>query len=228
MVLGFSAGAILGVAFFDLLPEALELTSHIYDSSVITAVIAFGFLLYLGLDRFIFSHNIFTTHTIEDHHGHHHNHEHAAESATVMPRGMFGAGSLAFHSFLDGVAIGLAFAVSPAVGIVVATAVLVHDFSDGINTVGMILKGGGTRTQAFSWLALDAVAPVLGIIAASFLVLPEESLGLLLAVFCGFFLYIGASELLPESYHNHPKALTTVMTILGMVVMYGAVTLAGV
>jgi zinc transporter ZupT len=226
LVLGFSAGAIIGVAFFDLLPEALALTVTTYDSSVVTAVIALGFLMYLALDRFLFTHH---HEELADHHEHHdHDHQHAHTTGIDMPHGMFSAGSLALHSFLDGVAIGLAFSVSPNVGIIVATAVLVHDFSDGINTVSLILKSGGSRLQAFLWLTLDALAPVIGIVAASFLVLPKEALGLILAIFCGFFLYIGASELLPESYHSHPKTLTTVMTILGMAVMYGAILLAGV
>jgi ZIP family zinc transporter len=93
--------------------------------------------------------------------------------------------------------------------------------------VSIIIKNGGTKLQAYKWLALDAIAPVLGILAGSLIVVPEQTLGMLLALFCGFFLYIGASELLPESYHSHPKALTTVMTILGMVTMYVAITLAG-
>jgi zinc transporter ZupT len=158
-------------------------------------------------------------------HGHTHDAHHEHEGATK--RGMFGAGSLSFHSFLDGIGIGFAFQVSPTVGVVVATAVLMHDFSDGVNTVSLVLKSGGTRKQAYAWLALDALAPVLGIVTASFLVVSDTTLGMLLALFCGFFFYIGASELLPESYHNHPKALTTVMTILGVVVMYIAITFAG-
>ena len=223
LVLGFSAGAVIGVAFFDLLPEALELSSGSYESSVVTAVMALGFLIYLGLDRFVFAHG----HTI-DLHGHTHEHEHVeTHKPTIVERGMFGAGSLSLHSFLDGAAIGLAFQVSPSVGVVVATAVLIHDFSDGINTVSLILMNGGTRAQAYFWLALDALAPVLGILLASFITLSQQTLGLLLALFCGFFLYIGASELLPESYHNHPKALTTIMTVLGMIVMYFAIFLAG-
>ena len=220
LVLGFSAGAVIGVAFFDLLPEALELSSSLYVPSVVTAVVALGFLLYLVLDRFVFVHG----HTT-DLDGHtHHEHEHAGS----VTRGVFGAGSLSFHSFLDGIGIGFAFQVSPAVGIVVATAVLMHDFSDGINTVSLVLKNGGTRRQAYRWLTLDALAPALGIVAASFVAVSDTTLGMVLALFCGFFLYIGASELLPESYHSHPKALTTITTILGVVTMYIAITVAGI
>jgi len=226
LVLGFSAGAIIGVAFFDLLPEALELSAPMYESSVVTAVIALGFIVYLGLDRFLFAHG-HTVDALHNHEHHHHHDDHVAQIAQ-SERGVFGAGSLSLHSFLDGIAIGLAFQVSGAVGIVVATAVLIHDFSDGINTVSLILTNGGTRKQAYRWLTLDALAPVAGIAAASFITVPTETLGIVLALFCGFFLYIGASELLPESYHSHPKALTTVMTVLGMVTMYMAITFAGI
>jgi ZIP family zinc transporter len=223
LILGFSAGAVVGVAFFDLLPEALELTRSVYAPSVATTVVASGFVIYMVLDRFVFAH----AHTT-DLHGHTHDHaEHHHEHEGATTRGKFGASSLSFHSFLDGIGIGFAFQVSPTVGAVVATAVLMHDFSDGINTVSLILKNDGTRRQAYQWLALDALAPVLGIIAASFVVVTDTTLGLVLSLFCGFFFYIGASELLPESYHNHPKALTTIMTVLGMVTMYIAITLAG-
>lgn len=214
LILGFSAGAVLGVAFFDLLPEAIELSSGVYDVGYITTVMALGFIGYTILDRFIFFHS----HNTEGEHTH----------GKSTKRGVLGAGSLALHSFLDGAAIGLAFQVSSAVGVVVAMAVLVHDFSDGINTVNMILKNAGSKKQAFKWLLLDAVAPVLGVISTLFFTLPESALGIILAIFSGFFLYIGASDLLPESHHGHPTIWTTMATILGMAVLYGAITVAGV
>ena len=208
LILGFSAGAVIGVAFFDLMPEALTLAGA--DSAVlVTMVIALGFATYLVVDRLISLH------------AHHDDeHEHAQ-------RGMIGASTLSLHSFLDGVAIGLAFHVSAAVGLVVTLAVLAHDFSDGINTVNMILKNGGNRARALQWLAIDSLAPVAGIILTIFITVSESSLGLLLALFAGFFLYIGASDLLPESHHAHPVRWTTFATVLGMAVMYGVVKLAG-
>lgn len=222
LILGFSAGAVIGVAFFDLLPEAIELGSKSFDVAFITSIVALGFISYTVLDRFVFFHS----------HGgdeHEHEGEHTHEIAEhVSQRGLLGAGSLSMHSFLDGAAIGLAFQVSPEVGGIVAVAVLVHDFSDGINTVNMVLKNSGTRNQAFKWLLVDAVAPVLGVVSTLFFTVPESTLGIILAIFTGFFLYIGASDLLPESHHNHPTAWTTFATILGVVVLYGAIKLAGV
>ncbi len=212
LILGFSAGAVIAVAFFDLLPEALELAGESYDSGFVIKIVAIGFVVYLLLDRLVFAHN--------------HSHDEESEVGHAH-RGWLGAGSLSIHSFLDGVAIGLAFQVSSAVGLVVTTAVLVHDFSDGINTVNMILRSKGNRREAFTWLSLDALAPVLGIFAAQFFTLEESTLGLILALFAGFFLYIGASDLLPESHHNHPTYWTTFMTVLGMGVLYLAIQAVG-
>jgi ZIP family zinc transporter len=138
-----------------------------------------------------------------------------------------GAAVLCIHSFLDGIAIGLAFQSSRAVGIIVAIAVLTHDFSDGINTMNIVLRSRGDRAPALRWLLLDAVAPAAGIFSTFFLVLPARDFGIVLALFAGFFLYIGASDLIPESYHAHPKFLTTAMTLAGAVVIYVAVALAG-
>ncbi|MCX6716219.1 MAG: ZIP family metal transporter [Candidatus Taylorbacteria bacterium] len=222
IILGFSAGAVVAVAFFDILPEALDLGSKYYDSSIITGTVGLGFLIYLILDRVVFLHAHAHDETDQ---------EHVALSfpeSKHIRRGTLGASTLSIHSFIDGVAIGLAFQVSAAVGIIVAVAVLIHDFSDGINTVGLILKNKGEGARALRWLAVDAVAPVLGVVSTLFFTLPEQNLSIILALFCGFFLYIGATDLIPESHHAHPKLLTTGMTLLGAGVLYLAIQLAHV
>jgi ZIP family zinc transporter len=223
LILGFSAGAVLGVAFFDLIPESIDLGSNFYEISTIMTVVAIGFISYLILDRLVFLHGHKHENERQDSDGHKILNE-SHEDRTVN-RGILGAGSLVVHSFLDGLAIGLAFQVSVAIGAVVAIAVLVHDFSDGINTVNMILKNHGQNKQAFRWLIAGAIAPVLGVASTMFFQLPEQVLSLVLALFSGFFLYIGASDLIPESHHAHPKFLTTVMTIFGVLVLYVAIKL---
>ena len=207
LVLGFSAGAVIGVAFFDLLPEAFDLGAKRYGASLVATVIAAGFLLYMLLNRVLLLH----PHALED------------DAATESKPTWLGPGSLSIHSFLDGMGIGLAFQASTAVGAVVSMAVLAHDFSDGINTVGMVLKNTGKRSHAFRWLLVDAVAPLLGVISTFFFALDEAQLGLVLALFCGFFLCIGASDLLPEAQHRHPKLVTTLLTMLGALIIYVAI-----
>jgi ZIP family zinc transporter len=209
LILGFSSGAVLGVALFDLLPEALDLTARRYSAATVTLVVAVGFFAFMLLSRVVLLH----PESDDDGHGH----EHA---------GSLGAASLSLHSFLDGVGIGLAFKVSPTVGGVVAAAVLAHDFSDGINTVTMILRSRDERRRAVRWLLLDAAAPVIGVATTFFYSLDDVGLGVVLALFCGFFLYIGASDLLPESHHRHPKLLTGVTNILGAVFIWLAIHFA--
>ncbi len=215
LILGFSAGAVIGVAFFDLMPEAFELGMGAYGAQMIAGVIALGFLLYLTLDRMVMLH-------LHDHEG---DDPHVISSGE-QARGAFGAGTLSIHSLLDGIGIGLAFKVSNAVGIVVAVAVLTHDFSDGINTVSFIMKHHGDKARAFRWLLIDALTPLLGIVATMFFTVSDTTLGLLLALFTGFFLYIGPSDLLPESHHEHPVQMTTVMTLLGAGTLYLIIRLA--
>ncbi len=209
LILGFSAGAVIGVGLFDLIPESIELGTNTHDISVVTFFIALGFVIYMILDRY-FSISVCKEGVchIETHHG------------------PLAAGSLALHSFLDGLGIGLAFKVSPTIGWTVAAAVLAHDFADGINTVNIIFKNQGSRSRAFRWLLADALAPLLGVTLTFFIKLPEPTLGLILAVFAGFFLYLGASELVPESHHRHPNFLTTIMTILGIAVLYAVIRIS--
>jgi ZIP family zinc transporter len=70
---------------------------------------------------------------------------------------------------------------------------------------------------------VDAIAPVIGVASTLLFTLPESALAIILAIFSGFFLYIGASDLIPESHHGHPKFLTTAMTILGAGILYLAI-----
>ena len=213
LILAFSAGAVIGVAFFDLLPEAVELAASAAHPAIaprtVVALAGLGFLLYLLLDRSLPGHG---SHSL------------------VRPdarRAWAAAGSFAIHSFLDGFAIGIAFQASRAVGIAVAVAVLAHDFSDGLNTVSVVLRNGGDRRGAFKWLVVDAVAPVVGALTSMALTIPTQGLAVILALFSGFFLYVGGSDLLPESHHAHPRLLTTVMTVAGAVLLYVVAQVAG-
>ena len=211
LILGFSAGAVAGVALFDLLPEAISLGTQQHAAATVALFIALGFFGYLVLDRLILLH----THDDESHVEHAH-----------AQRGAMGALTLSLHSFLDGVAIGVGFQDSVAVGAVVTAAVLTHDFSDGINTVNLVLRNSDDWKQAMRWLFVDALAPVAGAALTLLVVIPSSVIGLVLAVFVGTFLYLSASDLIPESHHRHPRILTTCMTLLGALVLYAVVHLA--
>jgi ZIP family zinc transporter len=89
-----------------------------------------------------------------------------------------------------------------------------------------VLKNRGRGLLALRWLVVDAIAPLLGVASTYLYTLSGPQLGLVLALFCGFFLYIGASDLLPESHHRHPKALTGLMNIAGAAVIWLAIHFA--
>ena len=211
LILGFSAGAVAGVALFDLLPEAIGLGTKYHSASTVALFVAFGLFGYLILDRLILLHT----------------HEEDGEAAVSAPRGSFGALTLSAHSFLDGVAIGVGFQASATIGIIIAAAVLTHDFSDGINTVNLVLRNEGKPRRAFKWLLVDAAAPITGAASTLLFRIPDAAIGLILAIFVGTFLYLSASDLIPESHHRHPRALTTLMTLLGAALLYLVVHMAG-
>src|ERR1700712_4037239 len=168
LVMGFSAGAVIGVAFFDLAPEALEAGKGLYEPRTLLALAALGFFLYTVLDRLVARHD--------------------CEGQANPTRGLVGAASFSAHSVLDGFAMGIAFQASREIGLVVAAAVLAHDFAGGLNTVNVVMKNGGTRRFALRWLAVDALAPVAGA-GLSLMIAPSPNLlAVLLALFCGFFL----------------------------------------
>ena len=204
MTLGFSAGAVLGVAVFDLFPEALQLGQPGGLAGALAAALV-GVLVYLAIDRFAFS----------------------ARTEPTGRRGHFRAASLTLHSLMDGLGIGLAFQVSNAIGLTVAFAVLAHDLVDGVNTVNFSLAGGVSQPAARRWLAADAVAPLVGIAVSHWLTVPRSSLALLLALFSGFFFYIGARELFGRKASGRITPLTLAASVAGLAAIWLVVRLAG-
>ncbi|MBX4206099.1 ZIP family metal transporter [Candidatus Microgenomates bacterium] len=114
----------------------------------------------------------------------------------------------------------MAFQVSNTVGILVAIAVIAHDFSDGLNTVSLVLIHKNNNRKALLLLFIDAIAPVLGVIATNFIKLSAENLLLYLGFFAGFLLYIGAADILPEAHSEESSYKTILMTILGVVFIF--------
>src|SRR3954471_3744345 len=185
-LLGFTAGVLLGVVAFDLLPEIFELArAHEFDPSASMIALVVGFVLFHSLEKFVLVHP-----AQEEHYSHHHHPHVGLASATV----------LAAHSCMDGVAIGIAFQVSPMVGVTVALAVIAHDFSDGLNTVSLMLRHRNSTRRAIAMLALDALAPLAGVLSTLAFTIPPFQLMTYLGFFAGFLLYIGVSDILPEAH----------------------------
>jgi len=131
---------------------------------------------------------------------------------------------------MDGVAIGLAFQVSPAVGAMVAVAVIAHDFCDGLNTVNLMLLHRHDVRGALAMLALDAVAPLLGAAATLAVAVPQGLLAPIVASVAGLLLSIGATELLPQACARLGRATALQLASLGglgAMLIYGTAHWAG-
>ena len=211
LILGLTAGVILGVVAFDIFPEIIELieTTRVESIYPMIALVG-GFLLFHILEKTLLLH-----HEHEDTYGDH-KHPHV---------GVLSALALAGHSFLDGVGIGLGFQVSSVAGILIALAVISHDFSDGLNTVSLMLAHKNTSKKALWFLLVDALAPILGGLSTLLFSIPDSFLVVYLGFFAGFLLYIGASDILPEAHSHRSSYKTILMTILGVLLIFGVTRL---
>jgi ZIP family zinc transporter len=127
------------------------------------------------------------------------------------------------HVFLDGLALGVAFKVSTDLGLVVFVALLVHAFSDGLNTVSFMIKSGIWGKKSVGLLGIDALARIGGAALGSTLVLSNNVIAIYLAAFSGVVIYLATSHILPEAHSRHSSRLTMVATISGVLIMWGLV-----
>jgi zinc transporter ZupT len=195
-LISFSAGAIITVALFDLLPEGFEILK---DFKIVSLLALAGFATYFLINNYV----AITSHTEDDvcknqNHEHHHG---------------FNIYGLVLHSVFDGLAIGFSFQASHTLGTAVAIGILAHRFSDGVNTVALSIKN---NTNYKKWIHLNAFAPILGILIGFYTTVPDNVLGYILAFSAGLFIYISASDLVPECHHDHPRWMTSASFIAGV------------
>jgi len=199
-LIALTGGIVVAVALFDVLPEAIKAVD---DPERVTGLVGVGFLAFFLAERLVVLH-----------------HRDEAEQAQAHAQvGALGAAGLSLHSFIDGLGIGLAFHLGTSTGLLVFLAVVTHDFADGMNTVNFVLSQSGERRQAVRWLTADSLAPLLGAIVGVFITVSNHTLGQLLAVYAGFFLYMGATDLLPQA-HEHPSGKRVALTALGFAVTF--------
>lgn len=184
VLIAFSAGTILGAAFFDLLPEAIELV----EESRVFIYITVGFLFFFILERFIYWY-----------HGHPHGEDIAHARAVSKSFGYLNLIGDGIHNFVDGMIIAASFLVAFPVGLTTTIAVIFHELPQEMGDYGILIYSGFTRGRALLLNFLVAVLVVLGGISAVFFLEAVEMLsGLLIAFSAGGFIYLAASELIPE------------------------------
>lgn len=206
--IALSGGVVVAVALFEVLPEAMELLPD--EASTVAALVGAGFLTFFLFERLLVLHH----------------RDEPSDARAHGQVGTLGALGLSAHSFVDGLAVGLAFGADTSTGVLVLVAVLSHDFADGLNTVSFVLsQSPDERGKAIRWLAIDAVAPLLGATVGALIQVSDATLGHLLSFYAGFFLYMGATDLLPEA-HEHASWGRVGLTILGFGAIYGVSLLA--
>ena len=205
-IMAFTAGVLLGVVSFDILPEIIEqVGAHgVPPIQPMIALVA-GFLIFHIVEKSILIH-----HEREEEYAEHH-HPHV---------GITSALALIGHSFLDGMGIGLGFQVNAATGILVAIAVISHDFTDGMNTVTLMLVHKNSVMRSKLFLLADALAPVLGAVSTLLFTIAPQFLVWYLGFFAGFLLYIGASDILPEAHSKHSSFKLIGLTLLGVILVF--------
>ena len=182
ILVSFAAGSLLGVAFLDLVPEALEERPYDY----VAPLIILGILAVFLFEKVL-------------HWYHCHNQEtcgyHSFTGAVL-----FGD---AIHNFIDGITIALGFAAGPSVGVATTVAIFFHEVPQEIGDFGVLIHQGYSRSKVILWNVITALTTPLGAVLGYFL-LPWISpfVGALLAFAAGTFIYISVSDLLPELRHH--------------------------
>jgi zinc and cadmium transporter len=180
-LVAFAAGSLLGGAFLHLLPEAIAARGA--DVETFMAVL-FGFALFFLMEQFLAWH-----------------HSHSAAMAAKQPVTYLILLADGLHNFIGGLAIGASFLVSTEVGIVTWLAAAAHEVPQELGDFGILIRGGWQRLQALVANFVSAAAILPGALLAYYLS-GEASIGLLLSFAAGNFIYIAASDLIPEVKHD--------------------------
>ncbi len=205
LLVGFSAGALIGGAMLHILPEAIEHSAElgIETSTVFTATIA-GFILFFILEKVMWRHC----------------HEKECPIHTFAYLNLFGDG---VHNFIDGLIIAASFVVDARLGIATTIAVAAHEIPQELGDFGVIVYGGIAPRRALMFNFLSALACVGGGIAGYAMRGGHSLQTWLLPIAAGGFLYIAASDLIPELHKERDRkksALSFASFILGIAMMW--------
>jgi len=199
--IGFSAGALIGGAFLHLLPEALEKM----QSEVMFYYVIVGIVLFFLMERYF-------------HWRHCHNGVCDTHAFTYL--NLFGDG---IHNFIDGVVIAASFVDSIKLGIVTTIAIILHEIPQELGDFGVLVYGGFTKKKALFCNFLTALTAVLGALAGYFLSdFAKGFSNFILPLTAGGFIYIGASDLIPEIHKEtnlRRSSLAFIAFLLGIIFM---------
>lgn len=201
LAMALTSGLVLGLVGFDLLPEIFEGVERTGIDAVWPMLLfVAGFLVFHITEKILLIHGAEET----QYKGHSH------------PKlGMSRAVALACHSFFDGLSIGVAFQISPTIGLTVALAVIGHRFADGFDTANFMLLHNSTMSRVLRLMVLVVIAPIAGGLASLFVHFSESALSIYLGFFAGVLMYIAASNILPQAHSRVSPYKTIGLTVVG-------------
>ena len=200
----FSTGALLGGAFFNLLPEVVE---NVGFTFIVSSLVISGIVLFFILEKIVhWHHNLMP---FEKEHAH--------------PLAIMSLVGGAFHNLLDGLIIGASFLVSIPVGIAITTAIALHKIPKEMGWFGVLVHGGFTKTKAITYNYLSSIFTIIGAVIALLVGSYVENIQFfIIPIAVGGFIYLAGSNLIPELHKEHGlknSILQLIAMLLGILIM---------
>lgn len=215
LLISLSAGALLGDSFIHLLPEAAQSAGGF--TTEVGLMVLLGLVGFFILEKFILWHHHHSIETPEDHRSAAHTHD-LCEKRSLRVMNLVGDG---FHNLLDGMIIAASFSVSPVVGASTTIAVLLHEIPQEIGDFGVLIHSGISVKRALFYNFLSGTIAILGALLVIFIGNGTGKLiQALIPITAGAFIYIAASDLIPE-LKKLPKVGSSVMQLMSLLVGIG-------
>ena len=205
----FAAGLIMALVFFHLMPEAIELSEMAFYPALFI-----GFFAFFLLENFVVIHSGSEIHYCLDE-------DEEGLGLHTSRIGVMAFSGLAFHSLIDGIIIGVGFELSTEIGFLAAIAVILHEMPEGITSFAIINEVMPDKSKILS--VIVAIATPSGALFSLLFIgsLTEPFIGILLALAAGTFIYVAASDLIPQT-HEKNNLQNLIAFIVGAVFIYGA------
>ena len=218
-LVSYAVGALLGAAFLEILPHALEASGNAERTG---ALVLGGVLLFFVLEKLVLwrhSHAMPGGHAHEHLHAHGHAHDPGGRSGVLV---MIGD---SFHNFVDGLLIATAFMDSVPLGLITAAAIIAHEIPQELGDFVVLLHSGCSRGKALAFNLLSSLAMAAGALLAHF-ALPSlhGAVPVLLALACSSMIYVAVADLIP-GLHRRTQLRATVEQIV--LIAAGIVSIVG-
>jgi len=194
VLVGFASGTLLGGAFFDLLPEAVNM---INPPITIFYFVTLGIIVFFCIEKFLYWR---------------HCHEEECQVHTFAYISLVGDG---VHNFIDGMIIAATFVLGFELGFITTLAVISHEIPQEIGDFGVLIYGGLGKRKALTYNFISALTAILGAIVTYYVVYLRSNYALLVPFAAGGFIYIAATDLMPE-LHKKSHAGESIIQLLSI------------